>query len=176
MSCHCERNEASDVVIDSGVYLGVIYARDYLVTRMGSGYAYSNLEKMWKTGVFAAASLAWDNLLPEWLYDSFMQAGEKISNDYACAYCQARNLYIVFIQFLVSWFRHGRGNASQMFWEGLDEYIRLMVTDYTSTNWVRGMLADTRSMSRGVRSVNTQRLPGDVHGGVGVMNMGDPFY
>jgi hypothetical protein len=97
-----------------------------------------------------------------------MYAGEKIASDSLglCAACQARNLYIVFIQFLVSWFRRGMKGMMNEFWIALDEYIRLVGTDYLSGS-VRGMLLGNSGSLRNSLNMtrNAQLLPGQVRSG-----------
>lgn len=165
MTCHCRKdNDISELAVDSGVYFGIIYLRDYFARSNGWSIVYGQTERLWRTGVFAAASMGW-NMLPQSLQDAFMYAGEKIASDPLglCAECQARNLYIVFIQFIVGWFRHGRLGMGNEFWMALDEYVRLVGTDYLSGS-VRGMLLGNTSLLRGNLSMtrNAQLMAGQV--------------
>lgn len=154
----------TELAVDSAVYFGVIYLRDYLARQNNWRSVFGQTERLWRTGVFAAASMGWD-MLPSGLYDAFMYAGEKIAAPELglCAKCQAKNLYIVFIQFLVNWFRKGMMRTSDELWSALDEYIRLIGTDYISGS-VRPMLLGNAGILKNnmYMTRSAQLLPGQV--------------
>lgn len=161
-ACACSRNDLTEIALDSSIYYGMFYVRDAIMKQTsGRQTFYSDTEKLWKTGVFAGASYGW-NMLPESIYAPFEYAGNMIQIGPFCGECMARNLYIVFIQFLVSWFRDGMAPVGTELMLALDEFIRLLGVDLTSS-WVRPALMGG---VKGLSTYNSQRMPGTVETGI----------
>lgn len=150
--------DIATLAVDSAIYYGIAALRNTVLETVGSRNFFDQTEMMMKTAIFAGATFTWDNFLYEPLYDIFMKVGDKIQNPLTGTGADtARNLYIVFIQFLVSWYQRGVYSWGDEMWSALDEFVRLVGTDMVG-GWVKPMLKRNNML------MTKAMLPGDVRG------------